>query len=144
MNKLLLSCLIIMCSMTSCVKTGHRKETFTITPQSHMISFHDCPEFTGKSESPLHALIIACHAARFEHYTIFFEDVSDTLYTIRVSADYGFATLWIDTNVNTCVLDFFCVDDRYIYGEFLEAFMAEFKTIKRNNTFFDDLLEMYD
>ena len=145
MNKHLLACFMMLVSFTGCVKTTNIKRDFyTTTPQTHMLSLHECPDFISHSEAPLQSIIIACNAARFEHYMIYFEHINDTLTTIRVSSAHGFATLWIDSHQNSCILDFFCIDDRYSYPDFVDAFMAEFALVETRETLFDDFLEMWD
>jgi len=150
MNKHLLACFAVLMSFTGCVKSDIKRDFYVTTPQSHMMSFHECPDFISNPDAPLQSLIIACNAGKFEHYMIYFEDVNDTLHAIRVSSKHGFATLWLDSDKNICLLDFFCVDDRYVYSDFLESFMSEFVAIENKDEYsfgqcvFDDLLESWD
>lgn len=142
MNKFIIGWFIIITSLISCAKPEQPTPAYT-NVQSYFVMFNNCNEFTNNSELPLQTLILACDAACFESYTILLDDINDSIYTIRVNGELGFASIWIDTHQKTCVLDFFCIDDTYCYPDFIETFMSEFQSIENKELTFEELLEMW-
>jgi len=155
MNKSLVGCFVLLFIFTGCTKSHEVAITHpyqerssygpAITmPFTTMLGIHDCPIFASDSTNTLQAMIIACNASNFEYLNINIETINPNVYCINITGNHGFATLWVDKGIDSCVLEFFCVDDTYNLQDFIDAFMTEFNSIEHKDDWFEELIEAWE
>lgn len=145
MNKILLVCLLSLFSITSCSKT--EKIVFPRNESTMMVTLNECPNFVSDVDFPLKALIIACQSANFEHLLIHINTINDEVYVIHVYGQKGSASIWVDTAVKTCIIEFCNNDDTYSYPDFIATFMMEFDAIEhpdKTDKWLEELMDMCD
>lgn len=143
----LLGCVAIIMLTVSCVRSIEHSDMpeFRIrSVNNSLITIDKCPTFVENSEYTVQSLVTACNAAGFEKSEFVHESISDDIYVIYVYAQHGYAALWVNHKEGSCVIEFFCAEERYSYVDFISGFMREFDMVEKRKEWyqtFTDLLE---
>jgi hypothetical protein len=140
-------CFITILMTVACVKTveqtGIKKMTIYDTRHT-ILSIQDCSLFLDDEDSVMGSLDAACRASGFELIDVSREILSEHVYVLHVYGTQGYASLWVNDEEKSCVLEYFSSNERYDYVSFINAFMREFNAVEIREDHYHQFTELLE